>query len=498
MKQASKALLLTHIAAWLCSAAAITHAQEDTPRYLVSVQDNDGTHLCNGSYIGEGQVLMSATCSDLDQQPWTLAEQNSGLAADGVATPFPLPGYPSQVRFTLADGSASQAFRIQRQRVHPFSGGSVVAEVEGVADGAEAIALASQDEIEQLENAEVTQVWVVGRYQQGNEAISATPYAMQPVGSCFGAETDPLSRELCLSGGQGLCQQPIGHQSSGAAVVHREAGRAVLVGMSQVPTAVLSCQSWAASSRYKDWLSLLRVRQQGLSLASAYDMGEQVFSAAVAFDIEVENTTSDQSFDLSDIALAKQDGFAIEHSNCTELSPGQRCTIGVTGAASLPQQYHDQVTVQVNGERIGTYVAASYKAHAVIAGDGDSGWSMVGWTPAPNASVAVDADIASNPVLMRDQVAVNPRKVSITYRAPGTSNWHMFLNISRQGLYGDGVSLMPANVLRGTSGQWVTREFNVTEPGIFRLSIAPGLSLIGQSQPFVAEVAQICIDECDG
>ncbi|ASP40202.1 hypothetical protein CHH28_16640 [Bacterioplanes sanyensis] len=267
--------------------------------------------------------------------------------------------------------------------------------------------------------------------------------------------------------------------------------------MSQLPSAVLSCESWAASSRYSDWLNLLQLKQQGLSLATAYDLGEQALSAPQTFDIEITNTSADQTFNLSNPALLSGNGFDIESSDCAALTPGQRCVVEVQSTPELAQTYQDMVTLEVDNLRIGTYVAAAYRDQGAIAGDGVASWTMLGWGKTPNGSVMVDNDSNRDALLVREQVVANPKIVEITYRAPGSSSWHMFLNVNRQGLFGDGANLVPANTLSGTEDQWVTREFEITEPGLFRVSVTPGLSLIGQPQPFTAEIAQICIDGCD-
>ena len=59
--------------------------------------------------------------------------------------------------------------------------------------------------------------------------------------------------------------------------------------------------------------------------------------------------------------------------------------------------------------------------------------------------ISANGEYAQGFSLSREKTLVNPGKVSITYRAPGTAPWHMFMGIERRGLFGDGVVLMPAN-----------------------------------------------------
>ena len=192
------------------------------------MQDSNGEHLCNGSYIGENQILFSPDCqnnniifpfpsssppslSSLDSSsvvingvpmgdmqniepgvyssstPNTDSTQLSDgtlvingvpispasgddiipILGDGgiiIPSPFPTPNYPVQVAFNLADGTQSAGYPIIKRMTHPFSGDDLIAEVSEVPNGVEALTLASDALLDKLESGQNIEVNVVGRY----------------------------------------------------------------------------------------------------------------------------------------------------------------------------------------------------------------------------------------------------------------------------------------------------------------------------------------------
>jgi hypothetical protein len=59
------------------------------------------------------------------------------------------------------------------------------------------------------------------------------------------------------------------------------------------------------------------------------------------------------------------------------------------------------------------------------------------------------------------------------------------------------MAITPLNVLPGTNNQWVTKTFDVTDPGTYQVSINRGLSLFNfQTEEFSVEISDICFNDC--
>ncbi|MGR6874756.1 hypothetical protein ACU6U9_21270 [Pseudomonas sp. HK3] len=256
---------------------------EEHYTYLVSVQDSNDQHLCNGSYIGNNQILFSPDCQSqsiifpppfLNTAPVTdqsvivngsvMSENTklepgvyntsgmsarSNLSANGtlfinnaeVSTteyasdfnpsddlfpiPIPIPGFPVKIVFTLPDGTQSEGESIVTTQSHPYTGHQLIATVNEVPDGIEALTLANSDLINKLENAGDVKVDVAGRYyDNGSNDITVKTFIVSPVESCTGMKNTPLSRQLCLTNVPNspvpICSIDASNRSTGAPIVY--------------------------------------------------------------------------------------------------------------------------------------------------------------------------------------------------------------------------------------------------------------------------------------
>ncbi|MFY0641873.1 MAG: hypothetical protein JXR16_12555 [Bermanella sp.] len=522
----------------LGSLSLTTVQAQENHTYLVSVQDSNNEHLCNGSYIGNNQILFSPDCrnqnvifpipapssnppSPLEDQAVIIngtvfpagsniepgAYESSGELTPNINSfPIPIPGYPVQIVFTLPDGSQSQGEPITMTKTHPYTGDQLIATVNHTPNGIEALTLADNDLIDKLENSGDVKVDVVGRYYDTNSNnINVKTFVISPSTSCSNFHSAPLSRRLCLTPTaippSPICSIDVSNKSTGAPIVYATSEKKFLLGYKKKNmNYITSCDHWASASQYTNWLTLSNAKQKGLSIATAYDLGEHPLIAPHKLTVVAINQSDDQKFDLSNAQFQIGNHFNIKQNSCDTLLPGESCAISIYGQPNKPIAYEDMLTMNINGEMAGTYVVAKSIAKQLIRDDYSSIWSMRGWTKSGNGligGVSFDGTLADKPTLERSKYLVNPKNVTITYRASGDSQWLMFLHITRQGLFGDGPTLIPTNALSGTNDQWVTKTFDITEPGTYKASITKGFTFIGQPNVlFNAEISSICFNDC--
>ena len=489
--------------------------------YLVSVQDANQEHLCNGSYIGNNQILFSPDCrQDVIISPIPTTNSDSNIRDSFVineqdmtnpeqainSTPFPLPSYPIYASFTLPDGTQSSARRILSTQTHPYTGHQLIATVFNVPDGIEALTLANDDLINKLEAQGNIKVEVVGRYYSNNSNdITVKPFTLNSAETCTDLNDAPLSRRLCLTPVPvdpfPSCTIDVSNKSTGAPIVYSSENGKVLLGYKKKSLDFrVSCNHWASTSQYTNWLALSNAKQQGLSIATAYDLGERPLTEPHKLTVTIENQSNNQKFDINNAQFQVGEHFSVKYNSCETLEPGESCNIFVYGRPDKPVTYEDMLTMNINGEIAGTYVVAKSIGKARIRDDHTSPWNMKGWTQATNSlfgSVVFTGTLLDQPSLERSKYLVNPKNVTITYRASGDNQWLMFLQISRQGLFGDGPSLLPVNTLKGTNDQWVTQTFEITEPGTYKASITRGFSFFPEGDvPVDIEISSICFNDC--
>ncbi|GAA3930571.1 hypothetical protein [Litoribacillus peritrichatus] len=499
----------------MLGSVGLVQAQENNHTYLVSVQDSTGEHLCNGSYIGDNQILMSPDCRDQTTYfptPIPIPSQNTA-SIDGnnitptpVPIPIPLPGIPTQVSFNLPDGSQSLPQQINQTKTHPYSGDQLIAVVDDIPEGLESLTLASDELIKKLENNGQVEVTVVGRYYNTTiDEIGEKAFRVGSADECPTFTSDPLAKRLCLIDTEDTpfptCTLDPTNKSTGAPVVYDSGNDKFLLGYKKKTTNFLEdCNHWAASSRYLNWLNLTDAKQAGLSIATAYDLGERPINERTNVSITIQNQSDEQSFDISNPGFVLGSYYTVSRNNCQTLQPGDSCEIKVYGKPVVPIKQEDLLTFDINGETAGTYVVSSSIANHYIRSDRQSRWSMKGWSKSGNdifGNISFKSTITKQPALIRDKHVVDPKSISITYRATGTNQWLMTVGMTRMGLFGDAGVLTPVNMLPGTGDQWVTKTFEVLEPGTYQASISQGSNILGSTaEPFGIEISDICFNDC--
>jgi archaellum component FlaF (FlaF/FlaG flagellin family) len=499
----------------------LAHAQEDNYAYLVSIQDSTGEHLCNGSYIGDNQVLMSPNCrnesrvlpmpipsssdSAMPEKATSLEGTTAPIQSDDLI-PIPLPGYPTHVAFTLPDGSQTSPHPISRTLTHAYSGDQIIAMVSTVPEGVESLTLAPEELISKLERAGNIDVNAVGRYfDTTTDDITVKTLRVAPAENCPSFVSHPLAKRLCLikqvDDPFPSCTIDVSNKSTGVPIVYDSGSQKYLLGYKRKNTNfVEGCEYWAASSRYINWLNLTHAKQEGLSIATAYDLGSRPFGELTNVDITLQNQSADQHFNISKPDFLLGDYFSVINNNCHTLNPGDSCEIKVYGKPIVPIKQEDMLTFAINGKSSGTYFVTDTEAEYKLRGDSQSHWNAQGWSQSGNydeASITFKSAYVEMPTLIRDKYLIDPKSVTVTYRATGNNQWLMGINMRRMGLHGDGMAITPLNVLPGTNNQWVTKTFDVTDPGTYQVSINRGLSLFNfQTEEFSVEISDICFNDC--
>ena len=432
-----------------------------------------------------------------------------GSPIDGgviIPGPFPIPNYPVQVVFNLADGTQSVSYPISQRMTHPFSGDDLIATVNSVPEGVEALTLASDALLDKLEAGQDIEVKVVGRYYSDYTGeIGSKVFNIAPVSECQNLTDNPLARRLCLvaqvSDPFPSCTIDVANKSTGAPIVYEAGSETILLGYKKRTTNfVEDCNNWAAVSQYIPWKNLMDAKQSGLSVATAYDLGERPLREPTKLTVTFTNHSADQKFDIFNAGFVKGDHFRVSSSTCHTLLPSEDCTVSVYAKPQATIKYEDLLTFEVNGEVAGSYVVASAVGQHMFKGDRDSRWEMRGWVKSHNSysgSVIADGNIMQQPTLKRNKYVLNPNNITVTYRAAGTNDWLMFLNVNRKGLFGDGPSLIPVQTLSGTDNEWVTKTFEIEGPGTYEASITRGFTFNNQlNNEFSVEISSICFNDC--
>ena len=255
-------------------------------------------------------------------------------------------------------------------------------------------------------------------------------------------------------------------------------------------------------SQFFHWINLEHAKSQGLSIATAYDLGERPLIERTKFDIEITNTSDEKIFNITDTAFVMTDKFKITNANCSSLAPSESCSISVYAKINAAIRYNGILSLTINGKEAGTHIAAKGKSHTFIKGDRDSAWSMDGWIKTRHGfggDVKANYNLERSPTLKRKRHLVDPKSMSITYRAEGDQEWIMNANITRKGLkYSNLITGLDSHRLNGTNGQWVTETFNVNEPGTYEVTIGKGpISVVHEDPSFNIEISDICFNDCN-
>ncbi len=595
---------LKSLAASLLLLTPLTGQAESNVSFLVSLQDAQGNHVCNGSYIGNNQILTHSYCSygilgepispsntppnSISLGPIPLSGTNiiastappSGIGLDGLdsgdlfingvlitaassvaaselnssdflvngfpitgtsldvtsdvkndliingvpvdtgniildgglstGTPgldFPLAsvlGSPVQAVFLLADGNSLPiplTARVQINQVlrhrHPMNGSDAIFMVDAVPAGVEALLLADEQLTAELLQDTDRIFTLTGRYVDiYSSDVSSQSYVAQDSANCNNTNQSEYQQTLCLAPVDGdVCSTMMAAAGSPMYTLLDDGSKAMVA-----MQGYSGCGHFPASSRIKGWANSLALKEKGLTLAVAYDMGDRKINARHGLPIKLVNESSDQVFDITNLRLDKGQVFTVRKNRCGTLLPGDACTIRVKANAPQAQLYLDQLKFSSQGNEAGVYLAIGGFEDRHIDGDRRSSWHIEGWTNnGPGGSLYTSAASTRYPSMSRNTPIAGPTKIHVTYRADGDAEvdyngnviGSLTVSTHQKTLGASPDYFLAVPFLPATNGAWVTETIEITEPGIHSLYIQRGPTMEE------IEISNICIGECN-
>lgn len=477
---------------------------------LSALSDDDV--IINGVKVSPADPSIVIEPSDTVLTPAQLPSDTDGLNGGSFngddltinPTPSPLPPIfqhrPHQVVFTAENGIEHPPVLITKKYQHPYSGREILAEVVSVPDNITPIALASNKLIDEYESTSTElAVQIVSRTKEGNigideRVLKAPEHCAPPIEIPGVNYSDPLARKLCLEDNGQMCVIDLENQNLGAPVVVKTSdGKPLMLGQK-----ITDCNSSAAVSNYLSWINLVKHKQEGLSVAAAYDLGERDVIERPQINITISNLSNEKSFDVFNPELFLAEGFSIQSSNCVTLLPGEQCTISMDADISGGLSYNDILNFNVNEQTAGTYVSVKGVSHTFIKGDSGTLWKMQGWKKSGfgfGGTIKAVGDSYDWAYVKRTRTVVDPKSVTITYKS---SVYNLFdaleLHIQRVGLRSS-VNYAQKIRLKGTVGEWETVAFPIDEPGTYNFMILKSEMSPLTGGVFDAEISSICFGE---
>lgn len=542
------------------SVSAQNAVTEPDYSYVVTIQDYYGKSLCNGAYVGGNQVLLYDNCRvDLIPFPLPLGSEanpvevngepvqvnqtlvegmqvsadlmgsNASASASMMIDPgapdfdysddeysfyLAAPGYPYKVVFTDREGVSQEPVQIKRWVGNPYNGSRAMVAVNTVPDNVSSITVASLDQIEQMETQEQYPLILVSRDLDGQ--ITEEKRRLEPFENCSTfpipivvSEQDALNRNVCIKGAPVSCgitlpgdpNAPVDETLGASFIAQLENGDSVLVAQ-RTP----SCDIHPAASNHKRWVGTSHFKSLGLQMAVAYDLGERDAIERPLVNVKLYNESAEQKFDVSDIEFLREDGFNVIGSNCSTLEPGDGCVIKVSANTSDAVTVKNQLMLNINGEDAGIYTNVDGIAHRLLKGDPGSLWKMKGWKTSSfglfGQSIYTNAQITKNPLIERTRNVLNPSSITVNYKMEGDSQLGASLAVTREqmGATHQVFNLLGGDTytLPGTNGEWVTKTFDINQPGAYSVSIGRFIYITSEEDEFDMAIKSICFDnECE-
>jgi hypothetical protein len=424
------------------------------------------------------------------------------------------PGQPSQVIFTDRNGVQHPAVRIKRRMANPYNNARDLVAVETVPDDVSNIALASLDQIEAMETQDEYPLTLVTRGIDGKVTTESRHLANYEECNSFPFPLpidqdaqDPLNRNVCIKGAPIFCG--IGLPGGSSPAIEPELGAPFIGQLASGESVVVaqrtaSCDRYPAASNHQHWANTTHFKTLGLQTAVAYDLGERDVLERPYLNVLINNESADQKFDVFNAALFKDDGFDIVSNSCGTLEPGDSCVIKLRADVSDAVSMKNLLTLEVNGENAGIYTKVDGVAHRFVKGDQGALWKMKGWKVAGfglfGKSIYTNAEITRSPSITRTRYEVNPESVTITYKLEGQSTFGAALFTARQQMGATGMTGFLNSglyTLPGTDGEWVTKTFDLPEPGAYSISVTRFIYPVNEADEFDMSIKEICFgNEC--
>ena len=544
-------------ASLILAAPLVTHAQDtviEPVKFLVSLQDDTGNHICNGTYIGNSQILTDAYCKQssiipippigtpidppviISPIPGSVALVENSQVLSQLSNAMPLTqdlsmsantiqaapgtqmvtstsifGEPTHAVFLLPNGDSApipleRDFFYSKKAISPVTGTEMILTATLVPDGVEAIKMADEVLTTQLLEDSGTQFTLIGKYISGSENVSQQDQTLSD--ACYNLSTEEYKQNLCFLPNSGSCSYNT--TAVGASLVANINGEnPVLIGLkSTVSCGVFFGQasSFSATARLVSWANLQGLKQQGLSVVSAYEFGEFEKHSHHELTITFENESEDQKFDLNDFHMNDWKSMRVVNNNCEVLIPSESCS--VTLHTSVPEaiNYMEVLNFNALDTNAGIFVSLNGYQDKKFKSDRKSDWRVNGWKTVRDSGygnhrlgghLITQDSFSHSPTITRNEYIDGPTKVNVTYRTSGYDFFAFMVLKQRKSLKDTSQLLSLDGIMPGTSGEWRTGVLEITEPGRYSLSLKRSvLSVVGLPLEDI-EIKDVCFGECN-
>ena len=543
-------------ASFLATSPVVTQADVIEPvSFLVSLTDEMGNHICNGSYIGNQHILTGSNCMQLSSGPVipiplppgdtlppiditpiptnmvvdpnselfsqlssgkmitqeAMAQGLQGQASNGLSS---FDGKPTHAVFLLPEGDSAlipleRDFFFTKSDVYPVGGAELIYTVTLVPSGAMAIPLAGNDLSQKLLADDNTVLTLMGKYLAGSEAVTEQNHLVSD--GCLALSANGKYQEnLCfMPSPSRLCSSD--RKSFGAPMVANDRdGTQVLIAMK----ANSGCNffntgnTFAAASRLVPWTNLQALKQQGLDVVSAYEFGSQKKRSHHDLTITMVNNSQWQKFDLTGFEMGSDESMRIKQNDCGTLLPEESCRVTLHTRVPHGLNYLERLSFNSLDLDAGINIALDAYEERTFSGDKNAQWHVNGWKsasgrghigerPKAGGSLYTSAEFSSYPVLTRKQYIDGPTTMHVTYRTDGNDQWVLGGNIFRKSLRATEGMITLGNFLPGTNGEWQTHTIEISQLGSYSVSLARGGISIFGDQPVDIEIRDVCFGECE-
>ena len=531
------------------NAQANESPSETNTAFLVSIQDDKGNHLCNGSYIGNNQILSQGSChyaspispvapppidpiiisppidpiitpipiDPITGSPIISATENltlddtwsdqlgsgvlTGSIDDSLSCPGTGIGYfttPFQAVFLLPDGNSepiplSTVETVRYQ--HPISTSDSIYIVDSVPEEAIAIKLASKIQIDELLENNTTKFSLIGKYVNWSSSeIAIKDYQAQPPSLCDTPYQNEYAPTLCLKPIEiDECFQKQG--VIGAAILATtNDGQQLLVGMKKDIT---DHKGFTNISRVTDWSNLLALKKQGLSVATAYEVGRQAIHTRNKLTLKIKNNSDEKIFTLDSFKIDKRQVFTLNKNNCGTLMPGDACSVVIKSKIHHPLIYTDKLVFNSNQGNSAIFLGVDGYSDQPIEGSRKSIWHITGWKKSNigrQGGIYTNDSFSSRAIIELNTYMTGPNTVHITYKTVDDKPDALILFSGRRSLDYGMYGYTTLKSIPGTNGHWITEEINIDEPGTHSLTIMRGSGLTPGAD---VEISDICLESCN-
>ncbi len=551
--------IIGSMTASLILATPLVTQAEDTAmepvKFLVSLQDDIGNHVCNGTYLGNGQILTGAQCKQslsvglppiglpidppviITPAPGSVALVEDSQVLSQLSNAMPLTqtlpsaadriqvaagteivsnaslfGEPTHAVFLLANGESDpipleRNVFFSKKHLSPVTGTEMILTATSVPEGAVAIKMADDTLTQQLLEDDSTQFTLIGKYLAADEKVSWQDHVVSD--SCYNPSTEQYKQNLCFTPSNGnYCSNNI--SALGAPLVANiNTNKPVLIGFKpSYGCGFLNdpSSSFAASARLVSWANLQGLKQQGLKVVSAYEFGEYEKRSHQALTITFENESIDQKFDLKGFHMNDLHVMSVVNNNCEVLMPSESCSVALHTTVPESVNYMEVLNFNALNVDAGIFVSLNGYQEKKFKSDRKSHWRVSGWKTVRGAGfgrhqlgghLITQSSFSDSPTITRNEYVDGPTKVKVTYRTSDDSIFSLMILDQRKSLKDTNQLWSLNGFMPGTNGEWQTGVLEITEPGRYSISLRRGAISIGGEPLEDLEVKDVCIGECD-